>query len=104
MIVYNITFHIDNKVHDEALDYLKKEYIPQVATGGFLHTPCLRKIMHAAEDEGFSYAVQFHVKNMDSLNYWLMNDGRSIHESLTKRFGDKIAGFTTVLEEIDWEQ
>ncbi|MDR1879422.1 MAG: DUF4286 family protein [Tannerellaceae bacterium] len=104
MIVYNITFHIDKEVLDESLPYLKEEYIPRMTAGGFLHQPCLRRIMHTAGDEGASYAVQFHVKDMETLNDWLQKAGIAIHEALTRRFGDKMTGFTTLLEEVDWKK
>ncbi len=104
MIIYNITFHIDKEVLDKTLIYLKKTYIPDSMSSGFLQRPCLRKVMHTIEGEGHSYAVQFHVKNVDTLNYWMKNEGLEIHASLTQRFGDKVTGFTTLLEEIDWEE
>lgn len=104
MIVYNITFHIENEVLNQALAFLKKSYIPRLAESGFFLSPCLRRILHTAEEEGVSYAVQFHVKNIETLNYWLTHEGKGIHKELTDRFGDKMTGFSTLLEEIDWEQ
>ncbi|MDR1201475.1 MAG: DUF4286 family protein [Tannerellaceae bacterium] len=104
MIVYNTTFHIDNDILDDALSYLAKIYIPKVTAGGFLHQPSLRRILQTNEDTGESYAVQFHVKNIDTLNYWLEKEGNIIHQALIDRFGNKVVGFTTLLEEIDWEK
>ncbi|MCD7931729.1 MAG: DUF4286 family protein [Tannerellaceae bacterium] len=104
MIVYNITFHVDKEVLDDYLAYMKNEFIPRAASCGFLHRPCLRKVMYTPEEEGASYAVQFHVKNVETLNLWLEQEGKNMHAELTGKFGNKIAGFTTLLEEIDWEQ
>jgi hypothetical protein len=104
MIVYNITFHIYKDILDDALLYLTKIYMPEVIAGGFLHQPYLRRILQTEEDAGESYAVQFHVKNIDTLNYWLEKEGNVIHQALLERFGDKVVGFTTLLEEVDWEK
>lgn len=104
MIVYNTTFHIEKDAHQECLEYLKKNYIPKAIVSGFLQTPALRRVMQTAEDEGFSYSVQFLVKNVDTLNYWLQNEGAAMQQELVDRFGHKIAGFTTLLEDIDWEK
>jgi len=38
------------------------------------------------------------------LNFWLQNEGNNLHRALVARFGHKIAGFSTLLEEIDWEK
>lgn len=104
MIVYNTTFHIENGTQDEALEYLKKSYISKAIASGFLLQPCLRRVMQAESEEGVSFCVQFHVKNMDTLNYWLQNEGAALHKDLVNRFGHKIAGFSTLLEDIDWEK
>lgn len=103
MIIYNTTFHVEDAVLEECLQYLKKRYIPQAAASGFLHNPCMRKVLHTRQEEGSSFSVQFHVKNIDTLNYWMEKEGAALHKDLTTRFGAKVAGFSTLLEEIDWE-
>lgn len=104
MIVYNTTFHIEKEAVEEGLEYLKREYMPKAAGSGFLQRPCLRRVMQTEEEEGVSFSVQFHVKNVDTLNFWLQNEGNALHRALVARFGHKIAGFSTLLEEIDWER
>lgn len=102
MIVYNTTFHLEKDIHDECLNYLKTKYIPTAIASGFLQAPLLLRVMHTADDEGFSYSVQFRVKNADTLNYWLEKEGAALQQALVKQFGHKIAGFTTLLEEIEF--
>lgn len=103
MIVYNTTFHVENDILSDFLSHMKKEYIPKAASSGFLHRPCLRRVLHGEENEGESFSVQFHVKNADTLNYWLEQEGQALHQELVRRFGSKMVGFTTLLDEIDWE-
>ena len=97
MIVYNTTFHIEKDILDESLDYLKRQYIPKAVESGFLQRPCLRRVMQAEEEEGISFSVH-------TLNFWLQSEGINLHRALVARFGHKIAGFSTLLEEIDWEK
>lgn len=101
MIIYNTTFHIAKESLKEALQYLKEEYIPKATASGFLHTPGLLRVMHTEEEEGYSYSVQFRVKNVDTLNFWLKKEGMLLHKRLVSRFGERVAGFSTLLEEID---
>ena len=103
MIVYNTTFHIEKDSINECLAYLKKQYIPKAAASGFVQKPCLRRIIQTEQEEGESFSVQFHVKNMDTLNFWLQNEGNLLQKDLVNRFGYKIAGFSTLLEELDWK-
>ena len=37
-------------------------------------------------------------------SFMLQNEGNNLHRALVARFGHKIAGFSTLLEEIDWEK
>ncbi len=105
MIVYNTTFHIDQPAVTECLDFLKKIYIPRAIASGFLQKACLRRVLHTnPEEEGANYSVQFHVKNIDTLNYWMEQEGRELQSQLVKRFGSSVNGFSTLLEEINWEK
>lgn len=102
MIIYNITFHIEKDIVPECLNFLKSIYIPLATQSGFMHSPCLHRVLpHSEEEEGCSFAVQFRVKNIDTLNYWIEREGQAISRQLIQQFGSKVIGFTTVLEEIE---
>ena len=102
MLVYNITFHIDEDIFQACLKFLKSEYIPQVTNSGFMHSQRMHRVLpYQEEADAQSYAVQFRVKNLDTLNYWIENEGLRISKQLADRFGQKVVGFATVLEEID---
>lgn len=103
MIIYNTTFHMEEEIREECLRYLKKEYIPQASGSGFLRMPKLMRVMTAPEESGASYSLQFRVKNVETLQYWLEQEGTALQHTLTRRFGQKLAGFTTLLEEITLE-
>jgi hypothetical protein len=104
MIIYNTTYHIDKQILEEVLRYLKEIYIPQAVESGFLQSPHLSRVMNTPEEEGTGIALQFHVKNQETLHYWLEHEGRSYHQQLSKKFGEKILGFVTLLEELDWKK
>lgn len=104
MIVYNTTFHIENDILDESLAYLKRHYIPKALEGGLLTNPKLRRVMsEEEEDKGINFSVQFDVKDLDTLSGWLQNEGSRLQQGVVARFGHRIAGFSTLLEELDWK-
>lgn len=104
MIVYNTTFNIENDILTECVEYLKKIYIPRAMASGFLQTPYLRRILQDESEDTTSYSVQFHVKNPETLMYWMESEGRTLQEELVNSFGTKIVGFSTLLEEINLEE
>ena len=85
------------------IEYLKKSYIPRAAASGFLRTPYLRRILQDETEDATSYSVQFHVKNPETLEYWMQSEGRDLQQELVNRFGTKLVGFSTLLEEINLE-
>lgn len=91
------------EVLDECLVFLKKTYIPTAAGAGFLMNPRMCRVMLSDSEEGESYSIQFNVKNTDTLNYWMEHEGSALNHALVSRFGEKVVGFSTLLEEIDWE-
>jgi len=100
MIVYNTTFHIEDEILAESIEYLKSEYIPHAIKSGLLMQPVLRRVLQDVED-GTSLCVQFHVQNQETLHDWIRQDGIALQRKLTARFGNKMAGFSTLLDEID---
>ena len=101
MIIYNTTFHLDDEVHNECLEYLKNEYIPQALQKSLLSEPRLALIHRQHEEEGTSYSLQFKAKDLETLEIWMEGIGQDLQEDLTARFGSKVCGFMTLLEEIE---
>lgn len=100
MIIFNTTFHIEDNIHEDFIDFLKKTYIPFATQSGFLHQPRLALIHRQHEENGVSYSLQFHVKNTDTLNHWFDTDGQTLQKEIVKQFGNKAMGFITLMEEV----
>lgn len=101
MIIFNTTFHIEDDVRQSCIDYLKNTYIVKAVNSGFLFEPRLALIHAQHEESGSSYSLQFKVKNVDTLDYWLSTEGKLLQQELVDKFGNKALGFITLLEEID---
>lgn len=78
MIIYNTTFHIHKDIVDECLEYLKNSYIPKASESGILYSPYLRRILDSRNEEG-----------------------GALQQDLIGRYKEKIAGFSTLLEDIE---
>lgn len=105
MIIYNTTFCIERDVLGECIEYLKGCYIPRAASGGHLMSPRLHRILGSGGDgEAASYSVQFRVEDQETLARWLEKEGQALQQELVARFGAKVVGFSTLLEEISLER
>lgn len=100
MIVYNTTYHVDCDVSGEFLDWMRDFYLPQALEGGIVRNPRLMRLMGHNEG-GACFALQLEAATLGHLQRWNQAVGKLLHEKLTEKFGDKVAGFTTFMENID---
>jgi len=101
MIIYNITFHIENAILEECLVFLKETYIPTALKNEILDAPRLCKVLGKSEDDSSSYALQFQVESVEKLNDWWKCNGEELNALLVKQFAGKVMGFTTLLEQLE---
>lgn len=101
MLIFNTTYHIEEDMQKQFLEFMTDTYIPTAISSGFLHTPCLSRIHSQHKEKGFSYSLQFKVKNSEVLDHWMEEQGENLHQQLQKKFGHKLAGFITLMDEVD---
>ena len=103
MIIYNTTYHVDCDVSGEFLDWMREHYVPQAVKSGMVEEPRLMRLMGHNEG-GACFALQLKAPSLSTLQRWNQEVGKHLHEQLTKHFGNKVAGFTTFMENIDLSQ
>lgn len=101
MIVYNTTFNAEEAIADEFIVWLKKEYVPKATKSGKLTDPRLTSVLSHDNGNGKNYSLQFRTESIDELDDWYKDCGYELVELLTKQFGNKVAGFSTLLEEME---
>lgn len=101
MIVYNTTFHTDDANEERFLEWLKTVFIPKALENGILSDPRLTRVFNHNGDNGQSYSLQFRTETIDGLSQWYETTGNTLVETLGKQFGEAVAGFSTLLEEME---
>ena len=101
MIIYNVTVNIDDSVHDEWLEWMKTEHIPQVLATGKFKEAKLTKVLVEEEKGGVTYSTQFRAFSRAALDQYYKNDADALRIEGLKRFADKMLAFRTELEIID---
>lgn len=101
MIIFNTTYHLEQDVHDEAIEFLKKTYVPRAIASALLYSPRLSRIYVQYEENGASYALTFRVKDMETLDKWMDTEGVVLDSELKDRFGERVIGFSTLLQRIE---
>ena len=101
MIIYNITVNIDDSVHDEWLEWMKTEHIPQVLGTGKFEKATLSKVLVEEDMGGQTYSIQYRSYSREALDAYYRDDADGLRQEGLKKFADKMLAFRTELEIID---
>ncbi len=101
MIIYNVTINVEESVHENWLDYMKKEHIPDVMKTGCFVGYTFSKIMTRQADEtGITYSVQYKCENMADYDTYIEKYAPALQKDHTQKFEGKFYAFRTLLEEV----
>lgn len=96
-VLYNVTCSVDPEIHEEWLDWMMFEHIPDVMkTGLFLENRICR--IKEYEENGVTYAVQYTCRNQPDLDRYMREYAPSLQKKHADKYGNRVAAFRTVLE------
>lgn len=100
-VVYNVTIIIDHSVHDEWVNWMKNEHIPEVmATGKFTSWKMLR-IIEDHNPDGMTYAIQYHAPDMEAYLTYQNECAPTLQQDAQNKFGGLFGAFRTCMEVIE---
>lgn len=102
MIIFNTTFHVEESLKEDFIEYMLQKFIPASTKSGILKSPRLAQVFGSEEDEGLSFAMEFSVSDLNTLEIWNMKESNTVYEPLLHEFKEKIIGFSTIMETIDY--
>lgn len=102
MIIINTTFNFDDDVENAFKEYMLNIFIPVSTKSGLLTSPRLAQVFANEDDIGLSYAIEFTTKDLFTLDRWRKEECGPIYKNLTNHFREKIIGFQTVMQTIDY--
>ncbi len=101
MIVYNVTVNVDSEIEEIWIRWMKQEHIPKMLeTTRFYDAKILKLLNDQPDATGTTYAVQYFSNNIGQVEAYLNNEAEELRNHTHQKFGDKIAAFRTVLEEV----
>ncbi len=99
MIIYNITFNVEDDISGEWLEWIKNTFIPQMQKSGLLAGARLSQLL-VDEKQGTSYALQFTAENLENLREFQARELGNYLRSMHEKFGDKVVFFPTEMKVI----
>ena len=101
MFIFNTTYLVSDKVHGAWLKWIREQHIPFMLSSSYFSNPQIARVITSAEQEGTSFSVQFHIKDMHTLKLWNKEYSQLFQNNCAQQFGTEVIFFTTVLELVD---
>lgn len=97
MYIYNVTINIQEDIHQEWLEWMKKEHIPQMLQTKKFTKALMSRVMVEEPMGGITYSVQYTCINKEMLQKYYKEDAEELR-SKSKVFDGKFVAFRTELE------
>ena len=98
MLIFNTTFLVSDSVHNDWHKWINEQHIPFMLQFKPFSNPQVAKVLTDQRQEGTSFSVQFHIRDMETLSIWNEKYGKAFQENCSRQFGTEVVFFTTVLE------
>jgi hypothetical protein len=100
MLLYNVTFIIEDTAEQAWLQWMQETHIPAVLETGLFVSNRLLKVVDSP-NEGVTYCSQYVAQSMDDYNQYQQDFDPAFAEDLGSQFKDKFVSFRTLMEYID---
>ena len=100
MIIYNVTLNIEDDIHQEWLEWMRKVHIPEVLSTGLFNGYRLCRLLDV-EDAGTTYSVQYSCNSLDDYKMYKAEHAPRLQQETFRKFGDKFVAFRTLMEVVE---
>jgi hypothetical protein len=101
MLVYNVTAKVDWSIHDEWVQWMLTEHMPElVNTGCFTNTSLLR-ILEIDEEDGPTYAAQYFAENKENYDRYVKEYAPTVRKKYNDKWGDRVVIFRTLMQIVE---
>lgn len=100
MLVYNTTYTMPETDARNFVIWIHQVYIQRANESGMLSAPRLLRILSHKDPDTECFSLQFNVESTAILHQWYVKYGQQLNDEMLKVFDQRIAGFSTMMEEI----
>jgi len=97
MYIYNVTINVQEEIHDDWLNWMKTEHIPEMLDTGKFTKALMSRVMVNEEMGGITYSVQYTTESKEMLQRYLQEDAPTLRAK-TKPYEGKFVAFRTEME------
>lgn len=101
MFIYNVTIKINAPIKEAWLHWLKEEHIPEMIQTGCFTDAVILHLVEADDEEGFTFAVQYHVPGKALYNRYIEKYAEQMRKKGIEKWGDQFIAFRTLMQVVN---
>ncbi|MEY3501284.1 MAG: hypothetical protein RL308_2957 [Bacteroidota bacterium] len=98
MILYSITFNVENSVHEAWYKWLKAAQIPSMLLSGLVSDYKILRMLDEHDNGGTTYSCQFYMNDMTAVSEFETLYEPKFIEEVDKDYKSQYVMFKTLLE------
>ncbi|MCY7350011.1 MAG: DUF4286 family protein [Cytophagaceae bacterium] len=100
MLLYNVTYNIENDYHDEWLKWMKETHVPAVMASELPIGNRIFRLLTEIDNGGVTYSFQYFFADMEDYETYQDHHDPRIRAEVDRRYRNKYVVFRTLLEEV----
>jgi hypothetical protein len=101
MLIYNVTTSVEAGIHEDWLQWMLDEHLPEVLGTGCFEKHQLVRLLDVDETEGPTYAVQYYASSRTKYNQYQERYGNDLRKKVLDRWGGSVISFRTLMEVVN---
>lgn len=101
MFIYNVTIKVQEVIHEDWLQWLKDEHVPEVLATGCFTNATIVKLLELDDSEGPTYAIQYVAESKALYNQYIENFSGILRQKSFDKWGNQFMGFRSLMQVIN---
>jgi hypothetical protein len=100
MIVYNITFKVDQEICEEWMQWQMNEHIPEIISTNLFSSFKFFQLLDQNDEDGPTYVIQYFADNKINYDHYIKFHAPALIEKSLKKWGNKFIAFKTLMKSV----
>ena len=98
MVIYNVTSQVLWTVHQEWLQWMQEEHIPEVMATGCFERFQLVRLLEIDEEEGPIYAVQYYAASKEAYEKYIDQFAPALRQKALDKWGNQFIAYRSLMQ------
>ena len=98
MYIYNVTINVDESIHDQWIEWMQLNHIPEVLATGKFTKALMSQVLVNEDMGGITYSIQYSCATKELLMSYYQEDAPRLRQDLQKKFSNKFGAFRTEMK------